>query len=138
MKNQSSDLSIDSIRKGRTLAGLQFWIKQVLKFYNANEESRNRFRLDNSQPFKKFREEVLSVASFLERLSVDENLCVIFPADNLPLDAIVFRNKNDALMRLEAVTAVDGYDNRLRMELLTLAGNAPGHGPIVREKRPDA
>lgn len=134
MDEQSRLVSLDSIRARRTFRDLQSWIGQVFEFYFADEERRARFRLDNSQPFKKFREEVLTVAPFLERLGADENLRVMFPADNSPLDSIVYGTNNVILMQLEVVTAVDGYDNRLRMELATAVGRAPGFGSIKKDK----
>lgn len=133
MEKQSDLISFDSIRECRTFHELQSWIGQVFEFYFANEERRARFRLDDG-PFKIFREEVLTVASFLERLGVDENILVGFPADSSELDSIVYGANNEILMQLQVVTAVDGYDNRLRMELATATGRAPAFGSIRKDK----
>lgn len=99
MDEQNSFVSLDSIRARRTFRELQSWIGQVFQFYFADEERRARFRLDEG-PLKVFREEVLTVASFLERLGVDENAVVVFPADYSNLDAIIYGSNNDLLIRL--------------------------------------
>ena len=123
-------LTLDDIRKTRSLAQFRDFYAHVSSAARASEESRALFRLD-SGPYKRWRDEVMPLMQFCDALLIPDTAKIQVCADDGPFDAQISGWPADAdVTKLEVTRAVDGQNERLRMELLTQQGWAPGAGPI--------
>ncbi len=80
---------------------------------------------------KPFFEEVVPTLSLAEHLNLEE-AAFLFPNDSDPRDVLIKRGNE--CWPVEITYLGWGYEETLRMELLTESGSAPGFGSIRREK----
>ncbi len=125
-------LTLEEIRKPRSWAEFHAFFTTVSDGARANEETKRRFRLE-SGAYKRWRDEVMPLMQFCKAESVADSATIQVFADDGPVDAQIsgFPSSADTTT-IEITRAIDGQDERLRMELLTEKGSAPGAGPIRR------
>jgi hypothetical protein len=125
-------LTLDDIRKPRSCSDFLAFVALISRRASSTPEARALFRLE-SGAYKRWRDEVLPLASFCEAENLTGAAVVEIFADDGPVDAQIsgWPSPTDAV-KVEITRAIDGQDERLRMELLTHSGSAPGAGPIRR------
>ncbi len=121
----------EAIVRPRTREEFFAWVLSVMELGRDNPEERAELRLA-AGPAKVFRDEVLPFYVFASSHLADPDSTIHFPNDNGPADAIF--DHEGRQIGVQIVQAVDGYDDRLRMEALTRNGSVPGSGPIRRVK----
>ena len=130
--NTDTLLTPDELRDPRSYPDFVEWMDDKVEAFRASDTTRATARLA-SGPHKTFRDEVFAFRVFGDQVLAGIDATVIFPADNGPCDVIVtdFPNRGDEQC-IQIVKAVDGHDDRLRMELLSRSGHSPGSGPIEK------
>lgn len=131
----------EQLRTPRTVAELMIWMDAVENAID-DDETRHLFRLtkgpndERIDPcIKVYRDEVFLARVFSESVFNTQDAKIWFPMDGGPADAIVKGWPAEGILTpLQITNAIDGQDDRLRMEMLTAEGSAPGLGPIRRNK----
>ena len=125
-------------RVAQTYQEFVSWVERKQEGMRESDETRRIFRLCGS-PYKEFREEVLPFRVLADHVIQGTTATIEFPLDSGNRDVIVRGLNGDGSVQLiEISNAGWDYEQRLRMEMLSFRGNAPGLGPIVKEKRTKA
>lgn len=125
-------LSFAELRQPRSYLDFVEWMDDRREAFRATEESRAKFRLASGAT-KVFREEVFPFRVFADNELARSDAVIEFPADSGNRDVLVTKYKGQLSKQpIEIVRAVDGYEERLRMELLSAKGRAPAFGPIQK------
>jgi hypothetical protein len=124
-------ISYPLVRQPRRYGEFIAWVDATMKAHSATADARKQARIGGG-PFKVFREEVLPFVPVAKHLYANSDAVIAFPADRGARDVIVTDAAQPTEQHFEIVTAVDGHDNRLRMELLSHEGHTPAFGPIEK------
>ena len=119
------------LRERRSLSQFREWMREVQLRFGQSDLTKNTARLGDG-PVKVFREEVYPFRAFADQILDDVALEVSFPADNGPRDVVLYGPNDNDTQLIEIANAIDGHDDRLRMEYLSVARYVPGWGPIEK------
>jgi hypothetical protein len=108
------------------------WVKRKAEELGASPEAKS-FARSGAQLPKKFYDELYPLALFVEYEFAAVPEAVVTPnLNNADFDATIsFRGRADTLY-IEITRAMDGYDQSLRLEVLTREGSVSFTGPILR------
>lgn len=128
-------LNFEQLHRPRSYSELVGGMDTIDKLLQSDAACREEYRL-GSGPFKVYREEVFPFRVLADQYFCDKAAKFEFPADDGRRDVLVNwpESNNEASNPVEIVNAVDGHDERLRMELLTRERRTPGAGPIRKIK----
>jgi hypothetical protein len=126
-------LTIDDIRRERTVKGLRNFVDSVLASLTSTDKGSRQLQFGNG-PIKRLKEEVCPALRFAERYFPGREMSLSFPADNGPFDAILrgFPSAKKCI-QLQITTAAFSYKEHLRLEALQGNGAGPGFGPVWRD-----
>lgn len=127
--------TLEDLRLPRSCDGLERWVANIIKAIPDSDEGREWIRLDD-RVGKRLREEVFPFRVFARSVLAGRDVRISFPADNGTCDVLVdlHENGNPRQIRIEIVNAINGRDEKLRMEHLTRAGTVSVFGEIEKVK----
>jgi len=128
--------TLDELRQPRSYDEFEIWVEDVLKGIMDSDAAKEWIRLDDRLG-KRFREEVFPFRVFARSVLVGKEVRISFPADNGDCDVLAELRENGTLrqLRVEIVNAMDGRDEKLRMEQLTRTGTVHVFGEIQKIKQ---
>ncbi len=128
-------VTLDQLRQSRSYDEFETWVEGVRKGIEGNTAAVEWARLDDRLG-KRFREEILPFRVFARSVLAGKDVRISFPADNGNYDVLAELRENGALrqLRVEIVNAMDGRDEKLRMEKLTRTGTVHVYGEIDKVK----
>lgn len=127
--------TLEDLRLPRSYDELERWVAGIIKAIPESDAGREWIRLDD-RVGKRLREEVFPFRVFARSVLAGRDVRISFPADSGTCDALVDlqENGNPRQIRIEIVNAIDGRDEKLRMEHLTRAGTVSVSGEIEKVK----
>ena len=122
--------------RARSYDEFEIWVEGVVKGIKDSAAAVEWIRLDDRLG-KRFREEVFPFRVFARSVLAGKDVRISFPADNGNCDVLAELRENSTLrqLRVEIVNAMDGRDEKLRMEQLTRTGTVHVFGKIQKVKR---
>ncbi|MGH6975028.1 MAG: hypothetical protein ACRED7_07750 [Stellaceae bacterium] len=128
-------VTVEELRQSRTYEEFEAWVDCIIKTIPDSNEAREWIRLDDRLG-KRLREEVFPFRVFARSIFVGKDISISFPADNGSCDVLVKLREGSEhrRIRIEIVNALDGRDEKLRMEHLTREGTVTVYGDIRKVK----
>lgn len=128
-------ITIEELRQPRRYDEFDHWVEGIIKGIPDSDAAKAWIRLDDRLG-KRLREEVFPFRVLARSIFIGTDVRISFPADNGNCDVLVDMNENGDCrqIRIELVSAIDGRDEKLRMEHLTREGTVSVFGGIQKVK----